>query len=412
MTAIATKLTTSQRRILILLVISGFINYIDRGNLSVAAPMLTKELSLGPAQMGVLLSSFFWTYAAFQIIAGWAVDRYNVYWVYGLGYFVWSLATAATGWVGGFSSLLTLRLILGFGESVAYPAYSKILAGSFPEYHRGIANALIDGGTKGGPALGTLVGGLLMARFGWRVFFIALGLGSLLWLLPWALWTPRRAEGQGPRQAHDGPSFVDILRRRSPWGTFLALFCCNYFWYFLLTWLPSYLVMERHFSMQAMAMFGSLPFWGIGLTSVAGGWASDRLVARGFSPTLVRKGFACTGMLSGILVLPAAIIQDQTVAMAFLYVGCLGFGLLSSNVWAITQSIAGPQAAGRWTGLQNCVGNLAGVAAPAITGWVVAKTGQFYMAFVVVAVMLLLGICSYVFLVGPVRPLDWPKRQG
>ena len=158
----------------ILLVLSVSINYIDRGNLSIAAPLIKDELGISASQLGILLSSFFWTYAAFQIPCGWLVDRFEVNWVLAVGFFLWSLATAATGLIHGFAMLLTLRLLLGIGESVAYPCYSKIMASHFLEHQRGLPNALIDAGTKLGPALGTLVGGILMSRFGWRPFFIAL----------------------------------------------------------------------------------------------------------------------------------------------------------------------------------------------------------------------------------------------
>src|ERR1035441_1562171 len=154
------------RGVVILLVLSVSINYIDRGNLSIAAPLLKDELGISASQLGMLLSSFFWTYAAFQILAGWLVDRFDVNWVLAVGFFLWSAATATTGLIHGFGVLLVLRLLLGIAESVAYPCYSKILAAHFLEHQRGLANALIDAGTKVGPALGTLVGGILMARFG------------------------------------------------------------------------------------------------------------------------------------------------------------------------------------------------------------------------------------------------------
>ena len=144
-------------RVLILLVLSVFINYIDRSNLSIAAPLLEKEMSLSPSQIGSLLSAFFWTYALFQLfgIAGWLVDRFDVSLVFAGGFFLWSAATAATGLLGSFQALFAMRLLLGAGESVAYPCYSKILARYFPEHHRGVANALIDAGGKLGPGLGT-----------------------------------------------------------------------------------------------------------------------------------------------------------------------------------------------------------------------------------------------------------------
>src|SRR5215212_9534880 len=165
-------MSSGETRLLILLVASIFINYIDRSNLSIAAPLVQDELSLGPRQLGSLLGAFFWTYALVQLfgIAGWLTDRFPVGWVFGIGFFIWSAATALTGSVSGFSAIFAMRLIVGAGESVAYPCYSKILASDFPQHHRGFANALIDAGSKVGPALGTFLGGVLMARLGWRAF--------------------------------------------------------------------------------------------------------------------------------------------------------------------------------------------------------------------------------------------------
>jgi len=190
-TVAPTRLNTVEKRVLVLLVLSVGINYIDRGTLSVAAPQLTREMALDPEKMGLLLSGFFWTYAVCQILGGWLVDRYNVRWVYGIGFVLWSGATLATGLISTFAALFALRLLLGLGESVAYPSYSKIIAGTFPQTHRGIANSLVDMGSKIGPALGTLIGGLVVAQYGWRSLFLVLGGGSLLWLIPWVIWGPR-----------------------------------------------------------------------------------------------------------------------------------------------------------------------------------------------------------------------------
>src|SRR5580693_5845348 len=183
-------LSKSLSPVVVLLAISVFINYIDRGSLSIAAPSLKDELRLSPSQLGILLSSFFWTYAGFQILSGWLVDRFNVNWVLGAGFLIWSSATAATSSAHSFAVLLALRLLLGAGESVAFPSYSKILAKHCPEILRGRANAFISSGIASGPAFGIFFGGMLMARYGWRPFFIGLGFLSLLWLFPWTKWMP------------------------------------------------------------------------------------------------------------------------------------------------------------------------------------------------------------------------------
>src|SRR5260370_37136443 len=168
--------------VLVLLAFSVFINYVDRGNLSIAAPMLKDELGLSASQLGILLSSFFWTYGFFQILSGWLVDRLNVNWVMAIGFLLWSAATSVTGFVHGFTALLVVRLILGMGESVAYPSYSKILTKYFPASLRGFANSLIASGLPHVPAFGILLGGLLLAGFCCPSFFILLCLIHLLFL--------------------------------------------------------------------------------------------------------------------------------------------------------------------------------------------------------------------------------------
>lgn len=397
--------------LLTLLVISICINYVDRANLSLAAEDLAKELTLDPARVGVLLSSFFWTYAAFQIPCGWLIDRYNVYWLYGLGYFVWSAATALTGLAHSFQVIFGLRLLLGLAEACAYPSYSKIIASGFPEAKRGLPNALIDAGSKLGPFLGVLIGGGIVAAYGWRTMFVAIGGISLLWLLPWALVVRASSatvqQTVAKRSGEPGPGVLEIFTKAPAWGTFLGLLFLNYAWYFLLTWLPSYLRRERSYSAEAMATIGSIPFLAVAASSVFGGWLSDWLISRGHSPTLIRKGFIVTGLTGATLLFPAAIVQSPTVAMILLTAACLSFGLCTSNVWAVTQSLAGAEAAGRWTGIQNSFGNIAGVVSPSFTGWIVGQTHSFYWAFAAACTALLLSASSYLVLVRKVEPVKW-----
>lgn len=401
-------LTKRERWILALLVISAFINYVDRANLSVGAAAIQTELGLSDYQLGLLLSAFFWTYALLQLfaIAGLLVDRFHVGWVYAAGFFIWSGATAGTGISNGFAALFAMRLLLGVGESVAYPAYSRILA-SYPEQRRGLANAVIDAGTRTGPAVGTLLGGLLMARFGWRAFFIALGVGSMLWLIGWLFSMPRSWSMAGERAQPDAPDVAGILRLRPAWFTFFGLFCGNYFWYFLVTWLPAYLEKERHFDSSRMAVWGALAFLAAAASTVVCGWLSDFWIARGGTPTLVRRGFTGTGLALATIIIPVSFVHDDSAAMAFLMVACLFIGMWSSNVWAITQTLAGPHAAGKWCAVQNGVGNLAGVTAPWLTGWIVGRTGHFAWAFVLASLVALAGATIYMFAIGPVKRVDF-----
>lgn len=396
--------------ILALMVVSVAINYIDRGNLSTAAPLLKADMAITPAQLGVLLSAFFWTYALLQVASGSLVDRYDAQWVMAIGFFVWSMATAATGLARSFGAVLLFRLLLGIGESVAYPCYSKILAAYFSEHQRGLANGLIDAGTKLGPALGMLTGGMLMARYGWRPVFIVLGLGSLLWLPAWFKWMPC---GRDPEETatNQSPGFIDILSQRSFWATFAGHFCGNYFWYFLLTWLPYYLVRERGFSMDVMAVISAVAYCVTALATTMTGWLADRLIAAGSSPIRVRKACAAIGLGFTTAVVGVVFVRSSAGAMAILMFSCLSYGVFACNHWAISQTIAGPLAVGKWSGMQNCLANMAGVAAPAITGLVVGKTGHFFWTFAVSAGVVLTGAAAYAFLLEQAEPVSWPAPE-
>ncbi len=398
------------RPALALLAACMFINYIDRGNLSVAAPLLKQELGLSASQLGVLFSGFFWSYTGMQFVSGWLVDRFSVNRLIAAGYLVWSLATATTGWVHGFALLMAMRLVLGVGESVALPSVGKILARYLPEHHRGFANGLIAFAFRGGNAVGTLGAGLAMARYGWRPVFIAVGLGSLLWLPAWARWRPR-GEGVAPPAPSRKASFADILRQRSFWGSCAGHFSSNYLLYFMVTWLPFYLVHERHLSMQTMARTAGLYYLVDALSAVVGGWLSDRWVQRGGDPTFVRKTTSVSGFAIAAVAMGGCALAGPTSYLGWLVAAGIGCGLTAPGNFALPQTLAGAQAAGRWTGLQNGFANLAGVLGPALTGFVVERTGSFHLPFAITAVLSLAGGLAWLFVVGRVEEVRWEMQR-
>ncbi|MGC1452083.1 MAG: MFS transporter [Candidatus Sulfotelmatobacter sp.] len=399
--------TPGMNRVLFLLSLSILINYIDRSNLSIAAPLIKGELGLSDWQLGTLLAAFFWTYGCMQIPAGWLVDHFDVKWVFAVGFFVWSTATAATGILHGFVALIVIRIILGVGESVAFPSYCKILGVHFTESRRGFANSAIMAGLGLGPAIGILVGGNLVARFGWRPFFLALGLGALLWLFPWLAWMPRTKTAAPATETTVG--ILDILRQRSAWGSCVGQFCINYTLYFLVTWLPSYLIRGRHLSMIQMARVGGLVFFLCAISGIGLGKLSDHWIAAGASPTRVRKTMLGLGNAGLGASLAAAAFAPDNIFVWLLALGGMFLGMSGGNCWAVAQTIAGTKVAGRWAGVQNFIGNFAGAVAPMLTGYLLGRTGQFYWPLAITAVVSNIGALSWVFAVGPVEPVDWEK---
>ena len=395
--------------VLLLLGLSVFVNYIDRANLSVAAPLLKNELALSSSQLGILLSAFFWTYAGMQPVVGWLVDRFEVKWVFALGFLLWSGATAVTAAVQGFAALLLMRIILGIGESVAYPSYCKIFATHFEENRRGLANSVIGAGQAFGPGVGILIGGFVVTALGWRPFFLAVGLSSMLWLLPWLRWMPRTSPTVLAKVYSSSPRLAEFLVHKSAWGTWIALFCTNYFLYFLLTWLPLYLVNERHFSMQEMATVGGSTFLMAGASSLMCGHISDRLISAGSTATRVRKTFLISGTTC-IGLFMAGVVLVPRFSVWLLILAGTAFGSVNSNQNAITQTLAGPHAAGRWMGIQNFVGNLAGWVAPTLTGFMIQSTGHYGWPFIIVAAVTWIGTLDWLFLVGRVEPVIWKTQ--
>ena len=396
---------------LILLSLAAFINYIDRGNLATAAPLIKEELGLSATQLGFLLTAFFIAYTPMQIVVGWLTDRFGAGRVLPIGFVVWSVAMSLTGLVHGFAMLIVLRLFLGLGESVFFPASSSIVARYIPESGRGIANAIIMTGIACGPAFGIFFGGLLIAEYGWRPFFIGFGLVSLLWVIPWLTIAQPRLMQRHAAETQPFPNMLTILQERSLWGASLGTFCANYVWYFVLSWIPYYLVHERGWSMTQMAKIGGGAYLLMALTTIVTGWATDRWIASGASATRSRKSILGVGAgLAAVFILGCAMTSAATSVFLF-SLACAALGLVFANIWAVAQSLAGANAAGRWVGIQNCIGNIAGVVAPFLTGVIVDRAGNFVLAFTIAAGVSALGGVAWIFGIGPVEQIDWARRN-
>jgi MFS family permease len=398
---------TTPRKLVLLISAALFINYVDRGNLATAAPLIQDELHLSATQLGVLLSAFYYSYVPAMAPVGWLAERMGAHRVLGAGVALWALSTFLTGFAGGFVSLLLLRLMLGLGESAGFPCSSKLVAVAVEPARIGMANGMMAFGYLVGPALGTVVGGLLMSHVGWRPVFVLFGALSLLWLWPWsrvriAEPTPRIA-GSVP----EGPTFAQILRERGLWGAALGHFAANYNYYFILAWLPLYLVKVRGFSMQSMAGVAGFAYLINAAAGLFSGWATDAWIRTGRSASVAYKSTMALNHVASIAAMAGMVLLPLQGSVACLFAYQVVVGLSSPGVFAIPQIMAGPSAAGRWVGVQNTCGNIAGILAPMITGVLVDATGNFTSAFALAALVNVLGLVGWMWILPRVAPLRW-----
>ncbi len=282
--------TRAPYALIVLLGAALMINYVDRGTISTAAPLLERQLGLTPSQLGWVLSAFFWAYVPSQPLMGWFTDRLGAARVLAAGFALWSVATVLAGVSAGVAALVGARLLMGVGESVTYPSALALLAQRVTDRHRARATSVLQLGGMVGPALGTFLGGMIMVRYGWRAMFISLGLASLVWLIPWSRQL-RSAPAAARVAEHElpVPPFADILRQRGLWGTVLGNFCSNYAFYFVFTSLPLYLVHERGLSLLSMTHLTSGFYLIDSLSVLATGWLLDAWIRRGASANRAYK---------------------------------------------------------------------------------------------------------------------------
>ena len=393
--------TTNARRwsIVGLLFTASMINYMDRATLSIALPRISADLGLGPSTKGFLLSAFFWSYALMQIPIGWVSDRFNLRWVYAGAFALWSFAQGLTGLASGLTMLIGVRVLLGLGESIYLPGGTKIVSMLFSRAERGLPSGLFDAGTRTGLVIDGILIPWLIVTYGWRRMFFIVGFSAFVWLVPWLLIFPRHLAPQ----RSGAPSRRRVTLNRNLLGICLGFFCFDYYWYLLVTWLPDYLVTVRHLTLLRAGLFASLPYFVFGACEPIGGWLGDRLVKRGWSETRARKGMLTAAFMTGLLLIPAAWVADTRAAIVLIIGGSL-VGLATANVMAILQSLAPPDEVALWTGVENFVGNIAGILAPLVTGLLITRTGSYTPAFILAAVVLVAGLLSYWFVIGELAP--------
>lgn len=382
------------------------IAYFDRVNLSIALADKDGFLShfglVGDKDRlnevrGVLGSAFFWSYAVLQIPAGWIVDRFGVKWTYAAGFLLWSVTSAATAIVGGIEQLLILRILLGVGESVVTPAGMSWIRFNFDEKQRGTAVGLLMGSAKVGPALGSYVATKLLGTVGWQQMFLIIGLGSLVWLVPWVWLMKNEKAPVAAKGTTAAPqiSFGRVMRSPVIWGTIVGTFCYQYFVYFALTWMPSYFKEAFGMSLNDSGVFTAASFLCMAVVATLGGYAADAMVAQGKDAVTVRRWFTVCGFLTAAVGLVAALNTTGEIAMWMVIAALGGLGLTTANYWALTQTLIPGAAVGRIVGVQNCAANVPGIVAPLLTSYLINRTGGYQGAIAAVLVFLVIGVTMY-----------------
>jgi MFS family permease len=381
-----------------LLFAASLINYLDRAAISFALPLISKDFQLTAQGKGLLLSSFFWSYALMQIPVGWAADRFNLRWLYAGAFIIWSFAQGLTGLAESLMALLAFRILLGIGESIYLPGGTKIVSLLFSAKERGLPSGLFDFGTRTGLVLEGILVPWLLVHFGWRRTFLILGFTALVWLIPWFWVFPRRVQmvSVAPRFA------ARTLLSRNLLGICLGFFCFDYYWYVLVTWLPDYLVTVRQLSIVQAGIYASLAFFTFGIAEPIGGWIADSLIRRGWDETSTRKGIVTVAFAMGIFLIPAMRTIHTGMAIVLLIAASL-VGLATGNLLAILQSCAPSEAVGIWTGAENFAGNLAGIIAPLAVGFLITSHGSYVPGFQLASIILLAGLLAYWFVVGDLK---------
>ncbi|HEV2136917.1 MAG TPA: MFS transporter [Terracidiphilus sp.] len=401
--------------ILALLFSAAVINYIDRGTISVALPLVAHDLKFGAEHKGVLLSAFFWSYSLLQVPVGWATDRFNLRWFFSIMFLLWSLAEGLTGLATGLGMLIVFRILLGIGESIYMPAGIKIVSLLFMPAERGSATGLFHCGSFLGLVIGAPLTALLISRYGWHYMFPIVGLMALPWLAAWLAAFPSRLPSHDSARNfephEDRPKARGITFDRNLAGICLGQFTSGYFWYLLVTWLPDYLVTARHLPLVTAGMYASLPYLIFAVTEPLGGWFADKLIRRGYSETTVRKSIVSLASLFGLLLIPATRVGSASTAI-WLIVGATLVGLSWAQNWVFPQCCAPRDQVGAWSGLGNFLATVAGAVAPLVTGFLVARTGSYTPAFTLGALILIAGAFSYWFVLGELKPIPRAETRG
>ncbi len=404
-----------QRTALIMLVVAGTLNYLDRSTLSIANPLIRQELGLSIADMGLLLSAFLWAYAFAQLPGGALVDRVGPHRLLGAGLALWSIAQAAAGFVTSFWQFSIARVFLGLGEAPMFSSAVRVVRDWYNVRDRGLATGTWNCTSSLGPAIAPPILTALMIGFGWRWMFVVMGIAGLAVAAVWVLLYRDPADEHFTederRYLTDGEEtrtynqvrlseWLGLFRFRTTWGLVLGFFGVVYINWLYLAWLPGYLELQRHMSIPKTGLIAAIPFaFGVA-GSIGGGWIADFLMRRGFSPVNSRKIPVIAGLLGMVgFTVVAAESSSDFVAVAAIS-GALMFGASASGMsWALSSVAAPAHCTASLGAIQNFGGYLGGALAPTITGFIVQATGSFVPALLAAAAIGLVSALAYLVVI-------------
>lgn len=408
-----------------LLGIGVLVNYFDRVNLSVSHDSLIVAFGISNVVFGYLSSAYNWTYALCQLPIGVVLDKFGVRRVGRIGTFLWSVASFAAAITPSLGGFFGARWLLGIGEAPTFPANAKAIGLWFPARERSFATAFFDGAAKLASALGVPLIGIVLIHVGWRWSFAFTGFISFAYFLYfWRVYrdpeedahlteVERRhiAEEQAPSQPDGKPSsLAQLLAQPKVIGLTLGMGSYNYIFYLLLYWLPSYLSAALHIDLLHSFEYTSVPWLIASATDfVIGGWLVDFLIQRGSDASGVRRAVLIGGMAFGLGILGAAHAHSAEQALVWISVSIGGLSAASPVAWSVPSLIARRGDVGKVGGIINFSGQISGIAASIITGYVVAATHSYAWAYRIAALYLTVGIAGYVFLLGKI---ELPGRRA
>lgn len=417
MTARDAAMPRRRWRIAFLLGFGVMVNYVDRVNLSVSQGALYTDFGVSVIAFGYLSSAYNWTYALLQLPVGVWLDRFGVRRVGRLSILIWSVASFAAALSRSVRAFFAARLLLGVGEAPTFPGNAKAIASWFPERERGLPTAIFDASAKLAPAVGVPLLGVLVVHFGWRTSFAATGVLSLLYFALFYLvyrdpaqdphlspeelgYIEQAGAEREPTPAH-ASSLLDLMRQKKVLGMALGMGAYNYSFYLLLAWLPSYLSVMFHVDLLHSAFYTGIPWiFATVVDVVIGGWLVDLLIRRGWNANSVRRSVLIGGTACGLGLLGAGQARSTTAALLWVSFSLGGLATASPVLWSIPGLIAERRSVGKVGGIANFWGQVSAIAAPILTGYAVAHTHSFASAFEAAAAYLLIGIGSYIFLLG------------